>query len=166
MCSFDSRACVRARRRTRCPTSHEVPAALERTLRRSRRMLNRRITMQVLIVAAASLLVGCTQHLETSPIAAIPATALPVKEGSGRLFFQSVDPGTVYVFDADTVSLLFSAPIERGERFVLEPTQAHAATVEGRPVYDKPLPRHHMFRLYFEPRVGPTTSTTTTQEAP
>lgn len=109
----------------------------------------------ILALGTLSLLAGCAQHLDPSPIPAIPSGALPVKEGSGRLFFQNVDPGTIYVFDADTVSLIFSTPVNSGERFVLDP--AHNATVEGRPVYEKTLPKHHTFRLYFEPRVGPTT---------
>jgi hypothetical protein len=109
----------------------------------------------ILAVGTMSLLAGCTQHLDPSPIADIPPRAVPVKEGSERLFFQSVDPGTIYVFDADTVSLIFSTPVNSGERFVLDP--AHNATVEGRPVYEKPFPKHHTFRLYFEPRVGPST---------
>ena len=110
---------------------------------------------------AAAMFVGCTRETNSPPITDIPSTALPVKEGSGRLFFQAVDPGMVFVFDADTVSLLFTAPIERGERFVLNPAE-DLATVEGRTVYEKPFPKHHTFRLYFEPRAAQAT----TREAP
>jgi hypothetical protein len=80
-----------------------------------------------------------------------------VKEGSERLFFQTVDPGTIYVFDIGTASLVFSTPIDRGQRFVLEPAH-NRATIEGKPVYEKPLPKEHTFRIYFEPSVGRTTT--------
>jgi hypothetical protein len=113
-----------------------------------------------LIFTFVAMFAGCTQQLERPPVAEIPSKAIAVKEGSGRLFFQAVDPGIIYVFDADTVSLLFTAPVEAGQRFVLEPGQDRA-TVEGRAVYEKPFPRRHTFRLYFEPRVGATTQEST-----
>jgi hypothetical protein len=116
----------------------------------------RDVAVSLAFVVTMTSFIGCTQHLDPSPISDIPPRALPVKEGSERLFFQSVDPGTVYVFDADTVSLIFSTPVASGERFVLDPMH-NTATVEGRPVYEKPFPKHHTFRLYFEPRVEPTT---------
>jgi len=122
-----------------------------------RRIMNLTATLAV----ATCMFVGCTQHLGPAPTSDIPKSALPVKEGSERLFFQTVDAGTIYVFDIDTVTLLFSTPIDRGQRFVLEPAH-NRATIEGKPVYEKPLPKEHTFRIYFEPRVG---ASSTTQES-
>ena len=96
--------------------------------------------------------VGCQPNppADTSPNPAIPATAVYAKEGSGRLWFQASHNGVAHVYDADTAQFVFATAMTKEQRLVIDPMKDRA-TVEGKPVYEKPMPRRHTYRIYFEP---------------
>jgi hypothetical protein len=104
------------------------------------------------VVAFALIGIGCQtdRPMETSPDRAIPRAAVFTKQGQGRLWYQAVFDGVAYVYDADTAKLVFAAPMKKNDRLVIEPTRDRA-TVEGKAVFEKPLPRTHTYRIYYEP---------------
>jgi hypothetical protein len=116
---------------------------------------------------------GCSSNnneTPVQPVSDIPTGALEVKSGAGRMFFQTMNSGTLYVYDASTASVVFFAPIEEQQRFLLEPDRSRA-TIEGKAVYEQPIDRHHIHRLYLlvgkmihpatAPAPGPVLSPTT-----
>ncbi|MBC8108606.1 MAG: hypothetical protein H7Z14_18625 [Anaerolineae bacterium] len=103
-------------------------------------------------IVLAIMVVGCQpdRPMETSPNRAIPRNAIYAKQGVGRLWFQATDPGVAYIYDADTTQFVFAAAMQKNQRLVIEPTKDRA-TVEGKPVFEKPMQRKHTHRIYFEP---------------
>jgi hypothetical protein len=109
----------------------------------------KRIALVVVLAAAAF---GCQSDrpTETSPNRDIPRAAVYTKEGQGRLWYQAALDGVAYVYDADTTHLVFATAMVKEQRLVVD-AQHGRATIEGKPVYEKPLPRQHTYRIYFEP---------------
>jgi hypothetical protein len=107
---------------------------------------------RIAFVVLAAGLMGCqSEHVaDTSPNRDIPRTAVYTKEGQGRLWYQAALDGVAYVYDADTTQLVFATAMLKEQRLVVD-SQRSRATVEGKPVYEKPLPRTHTYRVYFEP---------------
>ena len=97
-------------------------------------------------------MIGCQpdRPMETSPDRTIPRNAIYAKEGAGRLWFQATDNGVVYISDANSTQLVFAAPIQKNQRLIIEPSKDRA-TIEGKPVFEKPMARTHTHRIYFQP---------------
>src|SRR4051794_25678603 len=110
------------------------------------------MTLRIALILTTLALIGCQpdRPMETSPNRAIPRNAIYAKEGQGRLWFQATDNGVAHIYDADTTQLIFSVPIQKNQRLVIDPTKDRA-TIEGKPVYEQPMQRHHTHRIYFEP---------------
>ena len=109
-----------------------------------------------------SLLAGCTSvdremaNPKSFP-PAIPDTSVLVAFGSGRIAFTAVDPGRMYVYNADTARVVFTTHIEPGQRIVVDPA-AGRVLLNGRPVLEQDLGKRKTFRLYYDPRdTAPTT---------
>ncbi|CAN5326451.1 hypothetical protein BH09PLA1_BH09PLA1_32590 [soil metagenome] len=100
----------------------------------------------------ALIAIGCASDraTETSPNPEIPRTAVYAKEAQGRLWFRASDDGVAYVYDADTTQLVFAAQMKKEQRLLVEP-EKDRATVEGKPVFEKPMARAHTHRIYFQP---------------
>lgn len=106
------------------------------------------------------LMAGCSSpKMPPSPVPEIPTGSLQAREGIGRLFFEAMDPGTVYVYDASTTKVLVVQEVQKNERFILEPARDRA-TVEGKVVATVPMSANHIHRIYFLPG-GATTAPST-----
>ena len=111
-----------------------------------------KVRLALSLLALAILAIGCASEpaMQTAPTREIPRNAVFAKQGVGRLWFQATDNGVVYVYDADTTKLVFSAAIQINQRLIIEPSKDRA-TVEGKPVFEKPMSRTHTHRIYFQP---------------
>ena len=87
-----------------------------------------------------------------SGLDSIPRSAQRVDRGEGTdvLSFRADDDGTLYVYDRDDDRVLWSGPISRDERFMLD-AENNEATINGRRILDRDLRVRHQFRLYFVP---------------
>ena len=84
------------------------------------------VTKQMLFIPLVMLFAGCANDRAMTsrvPNEDIPSSAVAATEGNGRLWFQATDDGVLYLYDAETTELLFTAPMNKNQRLVLD-TQA------------------------------------------
>ncbi len=121
--------------------------------------------MKLVALVLPLLLLGCSQ--EKLPLVAdIPPSAIDVKEGDGRLFYEAAGEGVIYLYDVNIATVILTQPIVPPQRFILNQTTG-LVTVEGRPTYadptrysikfgdtsikEVPITQHHTYRIYFVP---------------
>lgn len=107
---------------------------------------------------ALLLIAGCSSSHPEAPPADIPKGAIEARAGIGRLFFEAMDPGTVYVYDASEARTILVQEIQKGQRFTLKP-DLDLASLEGKTI-PEPMEPRHIHRIFFLPG-GATTAPST-----
>ena len=97
------------------------------------------------VVMAVSLgLAGCAFDAD------IPPEADVVAAGGQMLSYTPSERGTIYVYDATEDRLMYSAPVQAGEKILLDPGD-NELTIGGRKVLEENLNRGNQIEIRFDP---------------
>jgi hypothetical protein len=77
----------------------------------------------------------------------VPASAMIAGEGKARVEYTAQRDGFVWITDADQRTVLYSAPVNRGDMVIVDP-QKNLMTINGQAVYTQPLAADN-HRIFF-----------------
>ena len=86
-----------------------------------------------------------SESTETS----IPRDARIGDSGTGNLTYTAPSDGRIWLRDAESSAVIYSAKIYRGDEIKVEPA-ANRISVNGRKVLDQDLKKNHKHQLYFD----------------
>jgi outer membrane protein assembly factor BamB len=77
----------------------------------------------------------------------VPATAMLAGEGTTRVEYTAQRDGFIWITDADQHTVLYSAPVNRGDIVIVDP-QKNLLTINGQSVYSQPIAADN-HRIFF-----------------
>ena len=90
--------------------------------------------------------VGCSSEPKAEQV---PAGAQLLVQGDQQLSYSAQRDGTVYVYDANDRTLLYSGQIEKGQTIAIDPDE-DKVMVDNRLVLEKDIHAGNRHRIYFQ----------------
>lgn len=111
------------------------------------------------VLGAALLLGPGCSHREPP----IPANAMLVTEGDGRLAYTSPNTGTVFVYDETKSVVVWSGHVSKGQALMVEPANDRI-TLDGQVVQETGLTRGNNHRVFLQKDIDTPSRATSVEE--
>jgi hypothetical protein len=108
-------------------------------------MSNSRHIAVIVTLAAVLVAAGCRHDRHPS----VPARAMMLSEGDGRLAASAEGPGTFYVVDERSNEIRYSGKVERGQSITVDPRE-NEIRVDDRVVSENRLNSGNRHRIFFD----------------
>ena len=99
------------------------------------------------LILGASVLAGGCQHERST---AIPPSAAIAAEGNGQLTYRAGNEGTVYLFNRNANTVVFSGQVMKGQAIVVNQDK-NQVLIDDRVVTEGTLRKGDTYRIFFAP---------------
>lgn len=107
----------------------------------------RHLVAPVAVLCLGAGVIGCSSEPKAEQI---PAGARMAMQGDQQLVYPAPQDGTVYIYDADDRTLIYSGKVEKGQSITVDP-DADTVMIDTRLVLEKDIHAGNRHRIYFQP---------------